>query len=169
MWTFIVSGALYLIGVAIMLVLKPDFMFTPDGNWKEFGIGKNKARYTPFPFWLFCLIWAVVAYTIVLLLMPFVVNVEEIEIANASNASNSSNSSNASNASNAFNANSRNVKNNRARKNNAELEIDSGLEFDDETFGEFGQNPQKGYYVLNRKASKIAGVPKYVYIGEEEP
>lgn len=140
-----------------MLVLKPEFMFTPDGNWKEFGIGKNKARYTPFPFWLFCLIWAVVAYTIVLLLMPFVVNVEDIEIANASNSSNSSN---------AFNANSRNVKNNRARKNNAELEIDSGLEFDDETFG---GKPQKGYYVLNRKASKIAGVPKYVYIGEEEP
>jgi hypothetical protein len=159
MWTFIVSGALYLIGVAIMLVLKPDFMFTPDGNWKEFGIGKNKARYTPFPFWLFCLLWAVVSYTIVLLLLPFVVNVEDIEAANASNASNSSRQANAGNA--------RNVKNNaRARKNNAELEMDSALEFDDDTFGE---NPKKGYYVLNRKASKIAGVPKYVYIGEEEP
>jgi hypothetical protein len=158
MWTFIVAGALYLIGVAIMLVLKPEFMFTPDGNWKEFGIGKNKARYTPFPFWLFCLLWAVVAYTIVLLLLPFVVDVEDIEMANASNASRQPRQANAGNA--------RNVKNNRARKNNAELEIDSGLEFDDDTFG---QNPQKGYYVLNRKASKIAGVPKYVYIGEEEP
>lgn len=161
MWTFIVAGALYLIGVAIMLVLKPEFMFTPDGNWKEFGIGKNKARYTPFPFWLFCLIWAVVAYTIVLLLMPFVVDVGDIETANASNASRQ-----------AKEANARNVKNNRARKNNAELEMNSGLEFDDETFGEFGEfgeNPQKGYYVLNRKASKIAGVPKYVYIGEEAP
>ena len=153
MWTFIVAGALYLIGVAIILVLKPEFMFTPDGNWKEFGIGKNKARYTPFPFWLFCLVWAVVAYTIVLLLMPFVINVEDIEMANASKQ-----------------ANARNVKlnsrNNKARNNNAELEMDSGLEFDDETFG---QKPQKGYYVLNRKASKIAGAPKYVYIGEEEP
>jgi hypothetical protein len=27
----------------------------------------------------------------------------------------------------------------------------------------------KGYYVLNKKASKIAGVPKYVYLGPEEP
>ena len=161
MWTFIVAGALYLIGVAIMLVLKPDFMFTPDGNWKEFGIGKNKARYTPFPFWLFCLIWAVVAYTIVLLLLPFVVDVEDIEMANGSNASNASRQSRQSNSGNA-----RNVKNNRDRKNNAELEMDSNLEFDDDTFG---TNPQKGYYVLNRKASKIAGVPKYVYIGEEEP
>ena len=159
MWTFIVAGALYLIGVAIVLVLKPEFMFTPDGNWKEFGIGKNKARYTPFPFWLFCLICAVVAYIIILLLLPFVVDVAEIEKANASNASNSSRQANAGNA--------RNVKNNnRARKNNAELEMNSSLEFDDEIFGE---NPQKGYYVLNRKASKIAGAPKYVYIGEEEP
>ena len=159
MWTFIVAGALYLIGVAIMLVLKPDFMFTPDGNWKEFGIGKNKARYTPFPFWLFCLLWAVVSYTIVLLLLPFVVDVEDIEVANASNASNASRQANARNLKN-------NARNNKARKNNAELEMDSSLEFDDEIFG---QNPQKGYYVLNRKATKIAGVPKYVYIGEEEP
>ena len=164
MWTFIVAGALYLIGVAIMLVLKPDFMFTPDGNWKEFGIGKNKARYTPFPFWLFCLLWAVVAYTIVLLLLPFVVDVSEIEAANASNAANASRQSREGKE--AKEANARNVKNNRARKNNAELEMDSGLEFDDEIFGD---KPQKGYYVLNRKASKIAGVPKYVYIGEEEP
>jgi hypothetical protein len=44
--------------------------------------------------------------------------------------------------------------------------MDSTLEFDDDTFGE---NPKQGYYVLNRKASRIAGVPKYVYIGEEEP
>jgi hypothetical protein len=156
MWTFIVAGALYLIGVAIMLVLKPEFMFTPDGNWKEFGIGKNKARYTPFPFWLFCLLWAVVAYTIVLLLLPFVVEVEDIEMANSSRQAREVNSRNVKN----------NARNNRARKNNAELEMDSALEFDDDTFG---QNPQKGYYVLNRKASKIAGVPKYVYIGEEEP
>lgn len=151
MWTFIVAGALYLIGVAIVLVLKPTFMFTPDGNWKEFGIGKNKARYTPFPFWLFCLIWAVVAYTIVLLLLPFVVNTEDMEMKNGANS-----------------GNSRPMKNNarRNKNNNAELEVNSGLEFDDDAFGE---NPKKGYYVLNRKASKIAGVPKYVYLGEEEP
>lgn len=165
MWTFIVAGALYLIGVAIMLVLKPEFMFTPDGNWKEFGIGKNKARYTPFPFWLFCLLWAVVAYTIVLLLLPFVVDVEDVEMANASNASNASRQARQSNSGNARNVKN-NARNNRARNNNAELEFDSSLEFDDDIFGE---NPQKGYYVLNRKASKIAGVPKYVYIGEEQP
>jgi len=27
----------------------------------------------------------------------------------------------------------------------------------------------KGYYVLNNKATKLSGVPKYVYLGEENP
>jgi hypothetical protein len=27
----------------------------------------------------------------------------------------------------------------------------------------------KGYYVLNNKATRLAGVPKYVYLGEEMP
>jgi hypothetical protein len=27
----------------------------------------------------------------------------------------------------------------------------------------------KGYYVLNKKATALSGVPKYVYLGPEEP
>ena len=27
----------------------------------------------------------------------------------------------------------------------------------------------KGYYVLNKKATKLSGVPKYVYLGPEQP
>ena len=27
----------------------------------------------------------------------------------------------------------------------------------------------KGYYVLNRKATKLSGTPKYVYLGTEQP
>ena len=27
----------------------------------------------------------------------------------------------------------------------------------------------KGYYMLNKKATKLAGVPKYVYLGTEPP
>ena len=70
MWIFIVAGALYLIGVGVVLVLRPSFMFTPDGAWKEFGIGKNDERYTPCPFWLFCLTWAAISYILVILTVP---------------------------------------------------------------------------------------------------
>ena len=138
MWTFIFAGLLYLTGVAVVLVLKPSFMFTPDGVWKEFGIGKNEARYTPFTFWLFCLVWAITSYIIVLLISPFFERVEP------------------------------DYPSMNRRRRNVRFENDSELVFEDEVQGQSDQLP-KGYYVLNRKASKMAGVPKYVYLGEEEP
>jgi hypothetical protein len=147
MWTFIFAGVLYLTGVAVILVIKPSFMFTPDGNWKEFGIGKNDARYTPFTFWLFCLVWAFISYILVLLISPIFerddYSTYEDEMPT--------------------------IVNNRARKNkrNVVFSDDSDLVFEDELPQQ--QQLPKGYYVLNRKASKIAGVPKYVYLGEEQP
>lgn len=148
MWTFIFAGLLYLTGVAVILVLKPSFMFTPDGVWKEFGIGKNEARYTPFTFWLFCLVWALVSYLLVLLISPLFERRETLPT----------------------------FINSRRNKRNVRFENDSDLVFEDELMpeqpGQPGQSVQesslpKGYYVLNRKASKLAGVPKYVYLGEE--
>jgi hypothetical protein len=66
MMIFLVAGILYLVGVGIVLAIKPTLMFTPDGNWKEFHIGSESSNSTPFPFWLFCILWAIVSYTIVL-------------------------------------------------------------------------------------------------------
>jgi hypothetical protein len=37
-------------------------MFKDDGSWKEFGL--QGADTTYFPFWLFCIVWAVVAHGI---------------------------------------------------------------------------------------------------------
>jgi hypothetical protein len=145
MWIFIVSGAIYLIGVAVVLVIKPSFMFAPDGNWKEFGIGQNEARYTSFPFWLFCLVWAVISYVFVLLTLPLVLDISE----------------------NRAESNIRVKRNTRTKR----IVEDSDLMFDDEmessTDGAVPQGLPKGVYVLNKKASKMAGVPKYVYIGED--
>lgn len=141
MWAFIVSGALYLVGVAVALVIKPSFMFAPDGTWKEFGIGQDEKRYTVFPFWLFCLVWALLAYVIVLTLIPLFVDMGENSEEQVYKPKN-------------------NVR--RSKK----IVEDSDLVFDDEV--EEAVLP-KGYYVLNKKASRIAGTPKYVYLGEEEP
>jgi len=139
MWTFIFAGLLYLTGVAVVLVLKPSFMFTPDGVWKEFGIGKNESRYTPFTFWLFCLVWAVLSYIIVILIEPL------------------------------FKKSEAEYPTNRRNKRNVRFENDSDLVFEDELESQAPSDLPKGYYVLNRKASKLAGVPKYVYLGQEEP
>ena len=42
----IYSGLLYLAGISIILILKPELMFAKDGTWKEFGLGRNKQKYT---------------------------------------------------------------------------------------------------------------------------
>lgn len=64
----IFSGILYLIGVAAILSLRPSLMFTPEGIWKEFGLGRNPETHTWLPFWLFCIVWAVCSYLIMVIL-----------------------------------------------------------------------------------------------------
>ena len=64
------AGILYLTGVAIVLYLRPQLMFTNEGVWKEFGIGKDQDTHSWFPFWLFCIVWAFVSYFAIVLLTP---------------------------------------------------------------------------------------------------
>lgn len=120
------AGIVYLFGIAIVLLIRPSYMFTPDGLWKEFGIEKGD-EYTLCPFWLFCIVWAFLAYILVAMLEG------------GKNGGNSGISGN-------------------SYENNAVANHPSGpVEL------------PKGYYVLNNKASRLAGVPKYVYLGEENP
>lgn len=65
----IYSGLLYLIGISVILAFKPLLMFSKDGKWKEFGIGRSRERYTWMPFWLFAIMWAIISYTIVLIVV----------------------------------------------------------------------------------------------------
>ena len=41
-------------------------MFHEDGRWKEFGIGRDPTNFTHIPFWLFTILWSVIAYVIVM-------------------------------------------------------------------------------------------------------
>jgi hypothetical protein len=51
---------LYLMGVMVVLGLRPDAMFSADGTWKEFGVG-GRGR-TLLPFWLFAILWAFLSF-----------------------------------------------------------------------------------------------------------
>jgi len=66
MTLLIYSGLLYLAGVAIILYVRPELMFNQEGEWKEFGLGRHRDRYTWLPFWLFAILWAILSYLIVL-------------------------------------------------------------------------------------------------------
>jgi len=65
MQRLIAAGILYLLGVAIILVIRPSLMFSDDGSWKEFGIGRNQNTHTWMPFWFFAILWALTSYIIV--------------------------------------------------------------------------------------------------------
>ena len=65
MGRLLVAGLLYLIGVATVLLIKPTLMFTENGTWKEFGIGRNPATHTWLPFWLFAVLWALISYILI--------------------------------------------------------------------------------------------------------
>lgn len=130
---FLYAGLLYLTAVAVILLVKPAFMFRPDGSWKEFGIGRNPKNYTPLPLWLYSILAALLSYFIVLL------------VAGGSGSSRGS------------------------RRNNV-------VSLDDDyipniSAKDIGGSPDlvPGYYMLNKPASKAAGMPKYVYIGPEAP
>ena len=62
MKVLLVGMLLYLLGIAIMLYIRTSLLFRKDGSWKEFGIGDEDV--TPFPFWMFCVLWAIVSYGI---------------------------------------------------------------------------------------------------------
>lgn len=64
----IFSGILYLAGVALVLMFRPSLMFTDDGVWKEFGIGRSPNTHTWMPFWLFCILWSLISYLLCVLL-----------------------------------------------------------------------------------------------------
>jgi hypothetical protein len=62
MRVLLISMVLYLLGIAVLLYLRPALMFHKDGRWKEFGVGSDET--TVFPFWMFCIGWAVISYGI---------------------------------------------------------------------------------------------------------
>jgi len=65
MRTLLFAAILYLIGVIVVLLVRPTLMFDEAGNWKEFGTAD--AKHTIFSFWLFCIVWAVASYIICIL------------------------------------------------------------------------------------------------------
>jgi NADH:ubiquinone oxidoreductase subunit 5 (subunit L)/multisubunit Na+/H+ antiporter MnhA subunit len=68
MQRLIAAGVLYLLGTAVILVIRPSLMFTEDGSWKEFGIGRNQNTHTWMPFWFFAILWALTSYILVTLI-----------------------------------------------------------------------------------------------------
>lgn len=71
MTTLWIAFGIYIVGVAIVLLLRPANMFQPGGGtWKEFGLSTT-GNYTIFPFWMFAIIWAIVSYALGMIVITF--------------------------------------------------------------------------------------------------
>jgi hypothetical protein len=163
MGRLLAAGILYLIGVAIVLTIKPDSMFAEDGSWKEFGIGRNPKTHSWIPFWLFAVLWALVSY--ILVTVGFAM--AGIQTQSSPFPTIASSSATA------------------PVKEPAKVEvIDDVLDVEADDF-DLPPIPPKprgrrsrgipmdlpdGYYVLNTRATEAAGgIPKYVYLGRGLP
>jgi hypothetical protein len=137
----IYSGLLYLLGISIILFYRPELMFTEDGNWKEFGLGRNRKQYTWMPFWLFAIMWAILSYIIVLVIASHMmepialteinVSAEMIEPVNVSTKAMSANV---------------------PKKKPVSM-----------------NDMKSGYYILDVNETVKKGIPKYTYLGPEAP
>jgi hypothetical protein len=144
------GGILYLTGVAIILVIKPRLLFKDNGDWKEFGIGRNPATHTWMPFGLFCIFWALISYSMIYVLLKYISpNGSRLgtEISNILPTI----GSNDSPASSPKPSKSRGLR--------------RSIRASPVGFGNMGQ----GYYVLNENAMARNGIPHYRYVGPQAP
>jgi hypothetical protein len=158
MFRLISAGILYLIGISIVLTIKPSFMFSEDGTWKEFGIGRNVKTHTWMPFWLFAVLWALISYILVSIFMAlFGMNKIKSGVTNKSEVSQPVEQSTIEVIDEVVDVSPEDletasiVKPKRSRMRS-------------------GKTMADGYYMLNRRATELSGgIPKYVYLGKALP
>jgi len=147
------SGLLYLAGVAIVLILQPSIMFTEEGIWKEFGIGRNSNTHTWLPFWLFAMVWALLSYIIVLILagsgsLPGTATATGTATGTGTAAATGTVAASVPQTQANLTMHSFELPKQRGKRSNSLI---------------------PGYYILNREASELQGTPKYIYLGPEPP
>ena len=119
-------------------------MFGKDGSWKEFGLGRNKQKYTWMPFWLFAISWAIISYLFVLIL------------ASTTGLGGVSHNTEVS------------VKNNSIEPENVSMKSMSPV-LSDRKRPSTSNDMKPGYYILDTNETVKQGIPKYIFLGPEAP
>jgi hypothetical protein len=148
MRTLLLSGVLYLIGISVVLLLRPKLMFRPDGTWKEFGTVSSE--HTVFPFWMFCVVWAIVSYILVFFI------------------SGGGGVAGAAGAAGAGAVGAPLMPTEPPEDLVTPLPTRTKHKKNSEIHNEYG-SMKPGYYVLDKRAVKETGVPKYIYVGKAPP
>ena len=146
MRTLLLSGILYLIGVIIALLVRPAIMFNENGQWKEFGM--ISIEHTIFPFWMFCIVWAVISYMISLLLVGEFSN-KTVAVVSGLGAITPA------------------VYESEPPEDLVPVLPSKTLSKKKNTVTAAAGNMKPGYYMLDTKELDRTGVPKYLYVGED--
>jgi hypothetical protein len=146
---------IYLLGVTIVLYLRPKLMFHPGGTWKEFSLNPDP-NHTWMPFWLFSVLWAFASYLVATGIQRFLLSagsndidadVEDMDMPEVEVQEQAP------------------VRNRSRRPVNLDVDIDA-----EPVSKNMGLNTSKnGFYVLNTKKYNSNHVPTYVYYGDQPP
>ncbi len=147
------AGLLYLIGISIILVLRPEIMFAKSGKWKEFGLGRNRDNYTWMPFWLFSILWAIISYIII------------ISVASAFSGPSISLSNNIQSFEKEIEVNIEDIEPSNISKKTSIQSITSAKPVKRAQ----SLNMKPGYYILDTQETIKTGIPKYIFLGPEAP
>jgi hypothetical protein len=120
-------------------------MFNENGEWKEFGM--VSLEHTIFPFWMFCILWAIVSYMISLLLVGEFSGKVAVVAGLGATAPSLYESEPPEDLVPVLPSRTKSKKNN--------------------TITTAAGNMKPGYYMLDTKELDRTGVPKYLYVGEE--
>ena len=140
----LLSTFVYLIVVIVVLYIRPAFMFRADGTWKEFGLQGGEAA-SPFPFWLFCITWAIVSFFLSSAIIKTMFGGEDVRAVATVVATTA-----------ASTAASQDMLQPLSPPSTAGTKKKE-------------KDPKPGYYKLNTAATKKSGVPRYIYLGPEVP
>ena len=160
------SSLLYLLGVAAVLFFKPQLMFHLDGRWKEFGTGSDDK--TLFPFWLFCIVWAIVSYGIISAVVTEGTEIVAAGVAAATAVATEdtlmplpkrNKNTGANTVTNiGTNKTANNSSRNRPKNSFTPAPVEKVVEV-----------MKPGYYKLDPNGTNASGTPRYIYIGEDAP
>ena len=144
----IYSGLLYLIGISIILILRPKLMFADNGKWKEFGLGRNSNYYTWMPFWLFAIIWSILSYLLTLIIISVFSSIGDDD--------------------KTVSVTLEDIQPENITKKSLQPLVDDSIKSIKKKTG-VTSDMKPGYYILNAQETMKTGIPKYIYLGPEAP
>ena len=182
MFRLVYSMILYLAGIAAVLYIRPSFMFKGNGQWKEFAI-RNGESTTVFPFWMFCISWALVSYILVQVIGNYLAPSTALAFATASASAIASEepeetrkpSKSKSNVATST-PHIRGLETQEEENEDAIMPLSPMRSKKNKQVKESKESKEKvvevmkpGYYKMDPTSTNSKGVPRYIYMGAEAP